>query len=81
VAVINYVAKNLNRFYAAETLLALEYLDMMGIIYRDLKPENLLVRDDSHITLSDYDLSLKCDVVPKLLKPKKKPPNSTESKQ
>ncbi|XP_031251620.1 protein kinase PINOID 2-like [Pistacia vera] len=58
------------KFYAAETLLALEYLHMMGIVYRDLKPENVLVREDGHIMLSDFDLSLKCDVVPKLLKPK-----------
>ncbi|XP_008785082.1 protein kinase PINOID 2-like [Phoenix dactylifera] len=56
------------RFYAAETLLALEYLHMMGVVYRDLKPENVLVRDDGHIMLSDFDLSLKCDVVPRLLR-------------
>lgn len=60
----------LDRFYAAETLLALEYLHMMGIVYRDLKPENVLVREDGHIMLSDFDLSLKCDVVPKLLRSK-----------
>ncbi|XP_010914915.1 protein kinase PINOID 2 [Elaeis guineensis] len=56
------------RFYAAETLLALEYLHMMGVVYRDLKPENVLVRDDGHIMLSDFDLSLKCHVVPRLLR-------------
>ncbi|KAK4257368.1 hypothetical protein QN277_006964 [Acacia crassicarpa] len=58
------------KFYAAETLLAMEYLHMMGIVYRDLKPENVLVREDGHIMLSDFDLSLKCDVVPKLLRSK-----------
>ncbi|KAK9141650.1 hypothetical protein Syun_011050 [Stephania yunnanensis] len=58
------------KFYAAETLVALEYLHMMGIVYRDLKPENVLVREDGHIMLSDFDLSLKCDVVPKLLRSK-----------
>ena len=52
------------RFYAAEVLLALEYLHMMGIVYRDLKPENVLVREDGHIMLSDFDLSLKCSVNP-----------------
>ncbi|KAF9613265.1 hypothetical protein IFM89_006764 [Coptis chinensis] len=57
------------KFYSAEILLALEYLHMMGIVYRDLKPENVLVREDGHIMLSDFDLSLKCDVVPKLLRP------------
>lgn len=57
-----------DRFYAAEIILALEYLHMMGIIYRDLKPENVLVREDGHIMLSDFDLCLKCDVVPKLIR-------------
>eukprot|EP01018_Ginkgo_biloba_P030502 Gb_00478 [translate_table: standard] len=56
------------RFYAAEVLLALEYLHMMGIIFRDLKPENVLVRKDGHIMLSDFDLSLRCNVVPILEK-------------
>lgn len=58
------------KFYAAETLLALEYLHMMGIVYRDLKPENVLVREDGHIMLSDFDLSLKSEVVPKLIRSK-----------
>ncbi|KAJ6410373.1 hypothetical protein OIU84_007171 [Salix udensis] len=58
------------KFYAAETLLALEYLHMMGIVYRDLKPENVLVREDGHIMLSDFDLSFRCDFVPKLLRSK-----------
>ncbi|KAJ8512196.1 hypothetical protein OPV22_002630 [Ensete ventricosum] len=56
------------RFYAAEVLLALEYLHMLGVIYRDLKPENVLVRDDGHVMLSDFDLSLRCAVSPTLIK-------------
>ena len=44
------------------SFLALEYLHMLGIIYRDLKPENVLVREDGHIMLSDFDLSLRCSV-------------------
>ncbi|EPS68752.1 hypothetical protein M569_06017, partial [Genlisea aurea] len=56
------------RFYAAEVLLSLEYLHMLGIIYRDLKPENVLVRDDGHIMLSDFDLSLRCSFSPTLIK-------------
>ncbi|KAF3785690.1 Serine/threonine-protein kinase [Nymphaea thermarum] len=56
------------RFYASEVLLALEYLHMMGVVYRDLKPENVLVREDGHIMLSDFDLSLKCFVSPTLVK-------------
>jgi serine/threonine protein kinase len=61
-------SKYVCRFYVAEVLLALEYLHMLGIIYRDLKPENVLVREDGHIMLSDFDLSLRCDVSPTLLK-------------
>ncbi|KAL9675562.1 hypothetical protein QQ045_003764 [Rhodiola kirilowii] len=49
------------RFYASEVIVALEYVHMMGIVYRDLKPENVLVRSDGHIMLTDFDLSLKCD--------------------
>ncbi|KAG6583672.1 Serine/threonine-protein kinase D6PKL2, partial [Cucurbita argyrosperma subsp. sororia] len=56
------------KFYVAEVLLALEYLHMLGIIYRDLKPENVLVREDGHIMLSDFDLSLRCAVSPTLVK-------------
>lgn len=41
---------------------------MLGIIYRDLKPENVLVREDGHIMLSDFDLSLRCSVSPTLVK-------------
>ncbi|KAF5461214.1 hypothetical protein F2P56_021032 [Juglans regia] len=56
------------KFYVAEVLLALEYLHMLGIVYRDLKPENVLVRDDGHIMLSDFDLSLRCAYSPTLVK-------------
>ncbi|XP_010909306.1 serine/threonine-protein kinase D6PKL1 [Elaeis guineensis] len=63
-----YFSENAARFYVAEVLLALEYLHMLGIIYRDLKPENVLVREDGHIMLSDFDLSLRCAVCPTLVK-------------
>ncbi len=46
------------RFYAAEVLLALEYLHLCGYIYRDLKPENVLFNKTGHIELTDFDLSI-----------------------
>lgn len=58
-----------SRFYAAEVLVALEYLHMLGIIYRDLKPENVLVRSDGHIMLTDFDLSLCSDAIPAVESP------------
>ncbi|KAM7512502.1 hypothetical protein LguiB_011377 [Lonicera macranthoides] len=63
-----YFPEHAARFYVAEVLLALEYLHMLGIIYRDLKPENVLVREDGHIMLSDFDLSLRCTVSPTLVR-------------
>ncbi|KAL7190327.1 hypothetical protein ACSBR2_022579 [Camellia fascicularis] len=62
-----YFPEHAARFYVAEVLLALQYLHMLGIIYRDLKPENVLVRQDGHIMLSDFDLSLRCAVNPTLI--------------
>lgn len=62
-----------SRFYAAEVLVALEYLHMLGIIYRDLKPENVLVRSDGHIMLSDFDLSLCSDAIPAVESPHSSP--------
>jgi protein-serine/threonine kinase len=44
-------------FYAAEVLLALEYLHSKGFIHRDLKPENILINSDGHLLLTDFDLS------------------------
>lgn len=41
---------------------------MLGIVYRDLKPENVLVPEQGHIMLSDFDLSLRCSVNPTLVK-------------
>jgi len=42
------------RFYAAEVALAFEYLHGLGVIYRDLKPENLLLSAAGHVKIADF---------------------------
>jgi len=45
------------RFYCAEIVLGLEYLHNSGVLYRDLKPENLLLTSDGHICMTDFGIS------------------------
>ena len=44
-------------FYAAEITLAIEHVHRLDIIYRDLKPENVLLDARGHVRLTDFGLS------------------------
>lgn len=45
------------RFYAAQIILGIGYLHRQDIIYRDIKPENILMADDGYLYLADFGLA------------------------
>jgi serine/threonine protein kinase len=48
------------RFYAAQVLLGLEHIHDKDIIYRDLKPENLLLDNNGYLKIVDFGLAKAC---------------------
>lgn len=46
-------------FYSAEIASALDYLHSKSIVYRDLKPENLLLDRDGHLKITDFGFAKK----------------------
>lgn len=50
------------KFYFSEIILGVEYLHSKNVVYRDIKPENILIDIDGHVRIADFGLS---KVIPK----------------
>lgn len=51
------------KFYVSEVVAALEFVHTMGFVYRDLKPQNVLVQRDGHIRLVDFGVAQRGDPI------------------
>ncbi|WAR27384.1 KAPC3-like protein [Mya arenaria] len=52
-------SNSMANFFASEIVSALEYLHSRSIVYRDLKPENLLLDRDGHLKITDFGFAKK----------------------
>lgn len=51
-------SEDMAKFFISEVISALEYLHENSIVYRDLKPENLLMDTEGHLRLVDFGIQL-----------------------
>lgn len=56
---IGLLSKQVARFYIGSLILAIEYLHMKNVIYRDLKPENVMVEGTGYLKLIDMGTAKK----------------------
>jgi serine/threonine protein kinase len=56
-----FMSEEDTKFYVAEIVLAVESLHQLGILYRDLKPENVLLDKERHIKLIDFGFAKNTD--------------------
>jgi serine/threonine protein kinase len=73
-------SEDVARFFAAEIVVALEYLHFVGVVYRDLKPENVLLQANGHVQLTDFDLSFLTTSRPQIVIPEAPPGRNRKHK-
>jgi len=59
-----HFSEEATQFYVAQLILALEHLHNQGIVYRDLKLENVMLDEEGHVKLVDFGLSKEGVTVP-----------------
>jgi len=52
-----HFSEEATQFYVAELILAIDHLHQQGIVYRDLKLENVMLDEEGHVKLVDFGLS------------------------
>lgn len=57
----NRFPNNTARFYAAQVISAFDHLHKNNTIYRDLKPENLLIDKDGNLKITDFGFAKRID--------------------
>ena len=55
--------ESVSRFYIAEIIVAFNDLHKNNIIYRDGKPDNILITQAGHIRLTDFGLSCHAQII------------------
>ena len=51
------LSEEVSRFYIIEIFLGLSYLHQNNVVYRDIKPENILLGQDGHVKIADLGLA------------------------
>ncbi|ESO03263.1 hypothetical protein HELRODRAFT_80468, partial [Helobdella robusta] len=54
-----HFSNSTTQFYASQLVLVLEYLHLQNVVYRDLKPENLLLDSQGHLKVTDFGFAKK----------------------